>query len=107
MDSAHDANGSGRKKTLNEEHLRQLYTYMTHHIRTCTHSGTVEGLLLYPLADDPVDVDLPLKGQRLRVRTINFQTDWQDIRGQLLGLLDDAAPAIRSKLVEAEATLAS
>jgi 5-methylcytosine-specific restriction enzyme subunit McrC len=81
-------------KTLRSEHLYQLHAYMTQHARTQQHSGTVEGLLLYPLADVPVDVAVTLKGQWIRVRTINLRLSWPDIRDQLLDLLRDASPVL-------------
>jgi hypothetical protein len=49
------------------------------------------GLLLYPLVDDPLDVDLMVKGQRLRVRTIDLAIGWPAIRAQMLTLLSDFA----------------
>src|SRR5262245_26665046 len=90
--------GRGGKKTLNEEHLRQLHTYMAHHARTVSRSGVVEGLLLYPLTDEPVDIELMVKGQRLRVRTIDLATGWPDIRAQMLSLLSDARLSYAAKI---------
>jgi 5-methylcytosine-specific restriction enzyme subunit McrC len=87
--------GRGGKRTLNEDHLRQLHTYMIHHARTLSHVGSVEGLLLYPLTDENLNVDLMVKGQRFRVRTINFAVDWQEIRMQLLDLLQDVPLMVR------------
>ena len=37
--------------------------------------------------DEPIDVTLNLKGQWIRVRTLNFATNWPDIRAHLLDLL--------------------
>jgi 5-methylcytosine-specific restriction enzyme subunit McrC len=75
------------KKTIHSDHLYQLHAYMSQHDRAQLHAGTVEGLLLYPLVDEAVDVALSLKGQWIRVRTINLATSWSDIRAQLLELL--------------------
>ena len=60
---------------------------MSQHARAQLNPGTVEGLLLYPLTDDSVDVALNLKGQWIRIRTIDLATSWSDIRTQLLELL--------------------
>jgi hypothetical protein len=98
--------GRGGKKTLNEDHLRQLHTYMLHHARGLSREGSVEGLLFYPIIDEALDVELMLKGQRLRVRTINFAVDWPEIRTQLLRLLEDA-PLIRRANQAVEAIAAS
>jgi 5-methylcytosine-specific restriction enzyme subunit McrC len=90
--------GRGGKRTLNEEHPRQLHTYMAHHARTVSCSGVVEGLLLYPLADEPVAIELMVKGQRLQVRTIDLATGWPDIRAQMLSLLSDACRSYAVKI---------
>jgi hypothetical protein len=49
---------------------------------------TVEGLLLYPLVDEPVDVIVLVDGQWIRARTIDLSVDWEAIHDQLLCLLD-------------------
>ena len=90
--------GRGGKKRFNEEHLRQLHTYVAHHARAVSRSGVVEGLLLYPLVDDPLDVDLMVKGQRLRVRTIDLATGWPDIRAQMLSLLSNSRRSYAVKI---------
>ena len=79
-------------KTLRSSHLYQLHAYMTQHARTLSGSGTVEGLLLYPLADEPVDVALNLKGQLIRVRTLDLAASWPEVHHQMLSLLCDATP---------------
>jgi 5-methylcytosine-specific restriction enzyme subunit McrC len=74
---------------LRSEHLYQLNSYMRCHSRACKSLAAVEGLLLYPLVDEPVDVAVRINGQRMRVRTIDLTTDWPNIRHQLLDLLQD------------------
>lgn len=78
----------GAAKRLRSDHLYQLSTYMRHHERARAHPESVEGLLLYPLFDEPVDVAVCIHGQWLRVRTVNLGTDWEDIRAQLLALVE-------------------
>ena len=51
---------------------------------TATHLA-LGGPLLYPLVDDPLDVDLMVKGNTW-VRTIDLATGWPDIRTQMLSL---------------------
>jgi 5-methylcytosine-specific restriction enzyme subunit McrC len=79
-------------KTLRSSHLYQLHAYMSQHARTLSCSGTVEGLLLYPLADEPVDVALNLNDQLIRVRTLDLAASWPDIHDQMLDLLRDPTP---------------
>ena len=89
-------------RTLRGEHLRQLHTYVTQHKHTRNGVGTVEGLLLYPLVDDPVDVAVKVDGQWLRVRTIDLATDWREIHAALLDLVvEEKAPAEAAALAAA------
>jgi 5-methylcytosine-specific restriction enzyme subunit McrC len=74
-------------RTLRSDHLYQLHAYISQHAGAQLHAGTVEGLLLYPLVDHPLDVEPNLKGQWIRVRTIDLATSWPEIETQLLELL--------------------
>jgi 5-methylcytosine-specific restriction enzyme subunit McrC len=85
------------KKTIHSDHLYQLHAYMSQHDRAQLHAGTVEGLLLYPLVDEAVDVALGLKGQWIRIRTIDLATSWSDIRTQLLELLRPASFSVEGE----------
>jgi 5-methylcytosine-specific restriction enzyme subunit McrC len=73
---------------LRSDHLYQLSAYVRHHRRALTMPSAVEGLLLYPLADDPVDVAVRINEQWLRVRTLDLTTDWPRIHAQLIALLE-------------------
>ena len=81
-------------KTLRSDHLYQLSAYMRHHRRTLAAPETCEGLLLYPLVGDAVDVDIVVNGQRIRARTVDFRRDWTDIHAELLCLLPDSDEVI-------------
>ena len=48
-----------------------------------------------------------VKGQRLRVRTINFDVDWPDIRTQMLDLLRDTPLVGRVQRAGVQATAAN
>lgn len=83
------------KRTLRSEHMYQLSAYVRHHRRAQHEPHAVEGLLLYPLVDQVVNVDVRLGNQRIRARTLDLACDWPFIRAQLLALLEeehDAAP---------------
>ena len=69
---------------LSSDHLYQLSAYMRHHKRSYTSQKSVEGLLLYPLVDRPVDVAVCVNGQTLRARTVDLASDWRTVRQQLL-----------------------
>jgi 5-methylcytosine-specific restriction enzyme subunit McrC len=74
---------------LRSDHLYQLSAYLRHHKRAIVSPAAVEGLLIYPLVDDPVDVAVRINEQLVRVRTIDLRGDWPSIRGQLLELLKE------------------
>lgn len=78
---------------LRSEHLYQLSAYMRHHKRALASPTAVEGLLLYPLVVDPVDVTVRINEQWMRVRTINLMSDWSGIHRQLLDLLSKQVQA--------------
>jgi hypothetical protein len=48
--------------------------------------STADGILLYPLTDEPIDVTVRVHSQSLRVRTFDFTRDWQEIHHELLEL---------------------
>jgi 5-methylcytosine-specific restriction enzyme subunit McrC len=72
---------------LQSNHLYQLSAYMRHHGHAAVSPSTVEGILLYPLTDEAVDVSVRIHNQSLRVRTLDLMRDWQEIHHDLLGLL--------------------
>lgn len=74
---------------LSSDHLYQLSAYLRYHQRTLGSPKSVEGLLLYPLVDRPLDVEFRLNEQTVRARTIDLTTDWPIIRRQLLNLLEE------------------
>jgi 5-methylcytosine-specific restriction enzyme subunit McrC len=79
-------------KRLSADHLYQITAYMRSHIRAKLNRQAVEGLLLYPLVDERLDVTVDLDGQWIRARTIDLSVDWNGIHDQLLCLLDPVSP---------------
>ena len=53
-------------KRLRSEHLYQLSAYVHHHRRAKRDRGSVEGVLLYPLVDEPLDVAVNADGQSIQ-----------------------------------------
>jgi 5-methylcytosine-specific restriction enzyme subunit McrC len=75
---------------LRSDHLYQLNAYMRHH-KPFGSTAAIEGLLLYPLIDKPLDVVVRIGQQDMRVRTIDFTTDWPEVQRQLMELLEETA----------------
>ena len=48
-----------------------------------------EGILLYPVVDEPLKVDVRLEGFSVRARGIDLGQDWREIHTDMLALLDD------------------
>lgn len=72
-------------------HLYQLFTYLRNLQVSTTRPAAVEGILLYPTVDRPVDLTYRIHGHPLRVATLNLNTDWQQIHLRLLSLLNSTS----------------
>ena len=75
------------KKTIKSAHLYQLYAYLKNLERG---PGDVrcKGILLYPAVNSSLDLSLEIDAHPIRVRTINLDQDWQQIRAELLNLAE-------------------
>jgi 5-methylcytosine-specific restriction enzyme subunit McrC len=70
---------------LRSEHLYQLFAYLKN---LSAIAGTaVDGILLYPLAQHPIDATTSLPGHRLRAYTIDLNQHWSLIRRDLIALM--------------------
>ena len=76
------------KLSARSEHLYQLFAYLKHLERRGGAHEHCEGLLLYPTATHPVDFVFDTQGHTVRVVTLNLRGSWNDIRVQLLNLLN-------------------
>lgn len=71
---------------LRSGHLYQLFAYLRN--LPIPPDTTLNGLLLYPEAQDRVDQTYTVSGHRLRVYTINLNQHWSLIRQDLLRLIE-------------------
>jgi len=67
-------------------HLYQLLGYLHNMRRSGQWGGEIEGVLLYPLAQQPVDACWVIHGYPVRVLTIDLALSWEDISAELIGL---------------------
>jgi 5-methylcytosine-specific restriction enzyme subunit McrC len=72
-------------QTLNSGHLYQMFAYLKNIRKTA--GETVDGLIVYPRAQDAVDATISLPGHRLRVCTVDLNQHWKLIRRDLLALV--------------------
>ena len=76
-------------RKLRSGHLYQLLAYLHNREATSGPGPRHEGILLYPVVDEPLKVDVRLEGFVIRARGIDLGQDWRRIHTDMLALLDD------------------
>ena len=76
-------------RKLHSAHLFQLLAYLRNREATSKPGPRHEGILLYPVVDEPLKVDVRLEGFSIRARGIDLGRDWREIHADMLALLDD------------------
>ena len=74
------------RQRLIAPHLYQLYAYLQN--QRPTPGQGLEGVLLYPAADQAIDLRYTLGGHPVRVVTLNLHQPWPGIAGALLRLVE-------------------
>lgn len=67
---------------FNSNHLYQIHTYMSH-AQARTPEKVIAGALIYPQYDQAIDASIPTLAGQLRIKTIDFKKNWEDIERQL------------------------
>ncbi len=80
---------SGRygAKKLRSGHLYQLLAYLRNREATAPPGPKHEGILLYPVVDAPLNVDVCLEGFAIRARSIDLGQEWSRIHADMLTLV--------------------
>lgn len=75
---------------VREAHLYQLVGYL-HNLRLSGEfdGALIEGLLLYPLAQDDLDLKWTIHGFPVRLLTLDLSAPWPEVSARLLSLVDD------------------
>jgi 5-methylcytosine-specific restriction enzyme subunit McrC len=76
------------KLSARSDHLYQLFAYLKQLECRGGSDEHCEGLLLYPTVAHSVDFLFETQGHAVRVVTLNLNQDWNEIRNQMLKLLD-------------------
>ena len=76
------------KKAVRSDHLYQLFAYLQNLAVRSPAGCRVGGVLLYPRVGPGPDVRCEIHGHPVRVTTLDLSQEWDDIRRQLLALLD-------------------
>ncbi|MCA9007856.1 MAG: hypothetical protein KDA70_21470, partial [Planctomycetaceae bacterium] len=81
--------------SVHSGNLYQLFAYLKNfslkHIPKGD-SRPIEGILLYPTTVQSLSLTYKIHGHSIRIVTLNLDTNWQEIRQQLLDLLAPIAP---------------
>ena len=71
-------------KKLHSGNLYQVFAYLKNVKAKENKNKRYEGILLYPWVGEDLDLDYILQGERIKVKTINLNVDWQFIHKRLL-----------------------
>jgi len=74
-------------KKINSGNLYQLLAYLRNRESTVPSGVKHEGLLLYPMVEEPINVDVCLEGFQIRARSIDLTQDWDNIYSDMLDLI--------------------
>lgn len=72
---------------IKSDHLYQLYAYLINSEKQDPLHIKTEGVLIYPVVDKTLDLSFDMRGHKLRVYTLNLNRDWQNIKSDLLSLI--------------------
>jgi len=75
------------RKTLHSANLYQLVAYLRNMERCPGQDGAAEGVLVYPVTSDSVDLTYTVQGHKLRVRTLDLAKEWPGIEADLKALV--------------------
>lgn len=74
------------KQSIHSGHLYQLVSYLRNMESRTGPDGSAEGMLLYPVTSNPIDVGYVIQGHKLRVRTVDLSKEWDKIEEDMLTL---------------------
>lgn len=72
---------------LRSENLYQLLAYLRNREATAKPGPRHEGILLYPVVDSPLAIDVCLEGFAIRARGIDLARQWRNIHADLTALI--------------------
>ena len=79
--------GQYSTKKLHSSNLYQLLTYLRNRENAGPPGGRHDGILLYPVVDQPIAVDVRLEGFRIQARGIDLGQPWEGIHEDMLGVI--------------------
>jgi 5-methylcytosine-specific restriction enzyme subunit McrC len=79
-------------KCLRPSHVNQLFAYLSA-AQANYPEHTISGLLIYALVDDPICEKVYLREFPVRLRTLDLQQPWKELREQLEALWPECSPS--------------
>jgi 5-methylcytosine-specific restriction enzyme subunit McrC len=76
-----------RGERVYSSHLYQLFSYLSNLECLSEVDRSAEGILLYPVVGQHLDLKFEGRGHVLRVVTVNLDQDWKEIRRELLSII--------------------
>lgn len=73
---------------LHSPNLYQLLAYLRNREQSIPDGPKHDGILLYPVVDKPIAVDVSLEGFRIQARGIDLAQDWKLIHEDMLSVID-------------------
>jgi 5-methylcytosine-specific restriction enzyme subunit McrC len=73
------------KKTIRSEHLYQMFSYLQNVY--LGQNKSCEGIILYPTIDEDINLSYLIHGQKISIKTINLNRNWQLIHNDLLAIV--------------------
>ena len=64
-------------------HLFQILAY----VNNSNFTGEIKGMLLYPTIEKEINANYPILGKSIGIRTLNLNSEWEDISGRLLSFV--------------------
>jgi 5-methylcytosine-specific restriction enzyme subunit McrC len=75
------------KKSIHSDNLYQLMTYLRNMEARQGADAAAEGMLLYPVTSEPVDLSYVIQGHKVRLRTIDLSQEWRNIAADMTKLI--------------------
>jgi 5-methylcytosine-specific restriction enzyme subunit McrC len=78
------------RRKIRSPHLYQLSAYLMNLRARADAEPSIEGMLLYPAASETLDYRFRMHGSKVRVRTVDLNQHWTEIRKELIAISESA-----------------
>jgi len=75
------------KMKIQSGHLYQLFSYLLNQQKNNVMTRKATGILIYPTIDKDYDLDYLYEDHRIKIRTVNLNTNWREIASRLKSII--------------------